>query len=64
LVYDATVPSTPYNNNTGTRIGYGCLNSFYPYFNGNIASVVYYDRALSATEILQNYNVTKTRFGL
>jgi hypothetical protein len=31
---------------------------------GNIASVFVYNRALSATEILQNYNTTKTRFGL
>jgi hypothetical protein len=32
--------------------------------NGNIASVQIYNRALSATEVLQNYNSTKTRFGL
>jgi len=32
--------------------------------NGNIASVSVYNRALSASEILQNYNATKTRFGL
>jgi len=32
------------------------------YFNGNIASVHIYNRALSAAEILQNYNVTKKRF--
>jgi hypothetical protein len=32
--------------------------------NGNIASVQIYNRALSATEVLQNYNATKTRFGL
>jgi len=34
------------------------------YFNGNIASVKIYNRALSADEILQNYNATKGRFGL
>jgi len=34
------------------------------YFNGNIANIVFYNRVLSATEILQNYNVQKTRFGL
>jgi hypothetical protein len=32
--------------------------------NGSIASLKYYTRALSATEILQNYNAVKTRFGL
>ena len=33
-------------------------------WNGNIANVSIYNRALSATEIRQNYNATKTRFGL
>jgi hypothetical protein len=33
-------------------------------FKGNIANTQIYNRALSATEILQNYNATKTRFGL
>jgi hypothetical protein len=34
------------------------------YLNGNISQVSIYNRALSSTEILQNYNATKTRFGL
>ena len=34
------------------------------YFNGNIAIVQIYNRALSAQEITQNYNALKTRFGL
>jgi hypothetical protein len=34
------------------------------FFKGNIAQALIYNRALSATEILQNYNATKTRFGL
>ena len=33
-------------------------------FNGNIAIARIYNRALSATEVLQNFNVTKNRFGL
>ena len=33
-------------------------------FNGNIALTQIYNRALSAQEVLQNYNATKTRFGL
>lgn len=33
-------------------------------FNGKIARCQLYNRALSATEILQNYNTTKGRFGL
>ena len=34
------------------------------YFGGRIANTLIYNRALSATEVLQNYNATKTRFGL
>ena len=32
--------------------------------SGNIPLIQYYGRALTASEILQNYNETKTRFGL
>jgi len=32
-------------------------------FNGNIASLQIYNRALTSIEVLQNYNTTKTRFG-
>jgi hypothetical protein len=34
------------------------------YWSGNIAQVLIYNRALSATEVLQNYNANKGRFGL
>jgi hypothetical protein len=51
---------------------FSSANSSYPitiggadnYTNGNIAITQIYNRGLSATEILQNYNATKTRFGL
>ena len=33
-------------------------------FTGNISNVLFYNRALTATEVLQNYEATKTRFGL
>ena len=33
------------------------------FYDGNIAQVSIYNRSLSATEILQNYNATKSRFG-
>ncbi len=33
-------------------------------WNGNIAQVCWYSRALAATEVLQNYNATKSRFNL
>lgn len=34
------------------------------FFNGNIAQVQIYNRALTQQEVLQNYNATKSRFGL
>ena len=34
------------------------------YWKGNVANTLIYNRALSDSEVLQNYNVTKIRFGL
>jgi len=34
------------------------------FYNGTIANTQIYNRALTASEVLQNYNATKTRFGL
>jgi hypothetical protein len=44
------------------RIGSEILSS--TLFPGNIAQTLIYNRSLTTTEILQNYNATKTRFGL
>jgi len=63
LTYDATVPSIPYNNNTTTSIGLGS-GAGYNYFNGSISNVNIYNRALSASEVLQNYNALRGRYGI
>jgi hypothetical protein len=34
------------------------------YYSGSISNIKIYNRALSATEIQQNYNTLKRRFGL
>jgi hypothetical protein len=34
------------------------------YFNGNVALTRLYNRALSASEVLQNFNATRARFGI
>jgi hypothetical protein len=39
-------------------------NADVSYFLGNISQVSVYNRALTAAEILQNYNATKGRYGL
>ena len=36
--------------------------NFFNMLNGNLASYKIYNRALSSTEVLQNYNATKTRY--
>ena len=34
------------------------------YYNGNISSTQIYNRALTASEIQQNFNATRSRFGI
>ena len=61
-IADGTATGFSFNiSNTYTTIG-NAVNS--QYFNGRISQTFIYNRALSATEVLQNYNATKTRFGL
>jgi hypothetical protein len=52
-------------NLSSTAINVGASNTGIPYwYSGSIANVQLYNRALSATEITQNYNAQKSRFGL
>ena len=50
------------NLNADLRLGAFKQGSFF--LNGNIYSTQIYNRALTASEIQQNYNTHKTRFGL
>jgi hypothetical protein len=52
-----------YVGNTTCNIGRWANNNA-EYVNGNIANVQVYNRALSAAEISQNFNATKSRFNL
>ena len=54
-----TIPT----DTTGCRIG-SWNHSTAREFNGQIAAVRLYNRALSSTEVLHNYNALKGRFGL
>lgn len=58
-----TVSATALNTNN-ILIGRSDQTPAFEYMTGNIAQVQIYNRALTDTEILQNYNATKTRFGL
>jgi hypothetical protein len=51
------------NSNSSFKIGVGQTNNAFP-FNGNISNISFYSRALTAQEILQNYNAMKSRYGL
>lgn len=61
-----TQTGTITTNTNGMSIGvYGGFNGVRGYFyNGNIAIVRVYNRVLSPSEILQNYNAQKSRFNL
>ena len=58
--------STPDTNGIASSIiNIGTRNDNYgEHYTGYIASFKIYSRTLSAEEVLQNYNATKTRFGL
>jgi hypothetical protein len=49
---------------TNPTIGHDANLGNPDYWPGNISNVTLYNRALTAAEILQNYNATKGRFGL
>jgi hypothetical protein len=49
----------------GTGIGGGWTNfPASPYFNGSISNTLYYNRALTAQEISQNFNATRAKYGV
>ena len=60
--YNGTIPSTSGPSNSvfsiGNSQGLGNVN----YSDGNISQVLIYNRALTASEVLQNYNAMKDRF--
>jgi hypothetical protein len=71
LYINAVEPSYSNQQNGPSSLSYtagpfsiGVRNNNLEFLQGSISSVQIYNRALSATEILQNYNATKTRFGL
>lgn len=55
---------TKNTTNRSTYIGINSQGGWGAYYKMNIVQTSIYNRVLSAEEILQNYNATKTRFGL
>ena len=69
LVNSDTQTGTIATNTNGSSIGvFGGFNGTVGgrgyYYNGNIGTVKVYNRALSATEIQQNYEAQKSRFNI
>jgi hypothetical protein len=64
LTNSATAPAGSVSNaSVNLNIGRSPESSVL-YWDGNIPIVRIYNRVLTAAEVLQNYNATKTRFGL
>jgi hypothetical protein len=38
--------------------------NLYTYYNGRVGNFLIYDRSLSASEVSQNFNAQKSRYGL
>lgn len=53
-----------YSENNFLRVGQGYFSDITTCFKGNVGAVYFYDRQLSGTEIQQNFDATKTRYGL
>lgn len=66
LVNSEAQTGTIATNANGSSIGvYGGYNGARGYYyNGSIGSVKVYNKVLTPSEVLQNYNATKSRFGL
>lgn len=50
--------------NLQTNVSIGKYQGGTRYLNGSIANALFYNRALTAAEVLQNYNASKGRFSL
>jgi hypothetical protein len=61
-VNSTSFTGTIYNTTAPILLGFGTSQP--RYLNGNIYQTSIYNRALSADEVLQNYNAIKGRFGL
>jgi len=67
LYLNGTLLATQAHTGTIVNTGIGRISGYdngSEIWDGNISTFSIYNRALSTSEILQNYNATKTRFGL
>jgi hypothetical protein len=67
LYLNGTLLATQAQTGTIVNTGIGRLSGYdsnTEIWDGSISTFSIYNRALTATEVLRNYNATKTRFGL
>jgi hypothetical protein len=60
----SAVNTTPHASSTLGSIKIAYDGFMARYFNGNIAQAILYNRALSASEIAQNFDATRRRYGI
>lgn len=63
-VFDTSGSNSVSISDTTVELQVGHSQTWDGYFKGNMGIMMFYNRALSAAEILHNYNATKGRFGL
>jgi len=63
-ILNSTIATSPNISTNNINLGRWQNGSGLRVFNGNMAQASIYNRALSASEIQQNFNATKFRFGL
>ena len=59
---DFTETTVVNNNGNGLYIANSALNAYHSYCSSSVVRI--YTKALTDSEVLQNYNATKDRFGL
>jgi hypothetical protein len=64
-VFKATYTNSSINTGTDNllSIAKGVFASYF-YYNGLMGPIQIYNKSLTAQEVLQNYNATKSRYGL
>ena len=63
LIGSANTVSYTVTNTQPLRIARS-VDTFWSYFGGNVSSVLLYNRALSAPEVLQNFNANRRRYNV
>jgi hypothetical protein len=60
----SSLNSLPNGARSFDSIGFQSSGSGWTYFNGNVHYFTYYNKALSLEEIQQNFNATRSRYGI